>query len=214
VREHSPHIRAYFCLKWHRHDIGALFRCSLRCVGIILLKQFGIQQVGARTWGIVAVTVTLPQLGGRVDFWPFLLLLPSIPAFMHMCMHFYLCYVVIFAHVCIFSGAIVIFPRSPKDLYITRNDKDAAIKSINFYHGNDANTEEIFATYEQEKNMTVVDIFVYILIHKNSHLDITKSDNISIVNHTTFTHSILNLLSGKSYTDTMCHRYCCVLLNW
>jgi hypothetical protein len=46
------------------------------------------------------------------------------------------------------------FPKSPKYLYMTMGDRQAAIDSIRFYQGADADVLAIIHSYDEEKQMS------------------------------------------------------------
>ncbi len=59
----------------------------------------------------------------------------AVPSALHMCGMFY-------------------FPKSPKYLYMTMGDRQAAIDSIRFYQGVDADVVAILNTYDEEKQLS------------------------------------------------------------
>src|SRR3569832_963639 len=101
-----------------------------------------------KLWMIVASGLTLPSALGTELYWPYLLLVPCIPAIIHMSEYTH-------THKYSIIGAVVVYPKSPKFLYISKENRKATVASIQFYHGVNANIDKVIEAYDNERKLSV-----------------------------------------------------------
>uniref|UniRef100_A0A914WPC7 Major facilitator superfamily (MFS) profile domain-containing protein n=1 Tax=Plectus sambesii TaxID=2011161 RepID=A0A914WPC7_9BILA len=105
------------------------------CRGLVATIAFA----GVPVWNTIGATTGLQQLLGTPDAWHYVLLIPAIPALVHMCM-------------------TSMFPESPKFLFITEMEGQQAKNSIMFYHGSSANVKEAMQVMQLESKLGPVNV--------------------------------------------------------
>ena len=72
--------------------------------------------LGGGGWVMFATVIAMPQVFGNAQLWPLYMVIPIIPNLIH-------------------TAFVLIFPRSPKFLYITKQNQKEAVKSVKYYYG-------------------------------------------------------------------------------
>uniref|UniRef100_A0A914WCM7 Major facilitator superfamily (MFS) profile domain-containing protein n=1 Tax=Plectus sambesii TaxID=2011161 RepID=A0A914WCM7_9BILA len=93
-----------------------------------------ISFLGIPFWNTIGATVGLPQLLGTADLWKWILVLPLIPAIIHL-------------------SLTPLFPKSPKFLYISKGSVEESIEAIIFYHGRTVDRNTVLAALDREAQL-------------------------------------------------------------
>lgn len=91
--------------------------------------------IGRTVWLLLGAVLGLPNFLGRYELLPYLVLIPALPAVLHICL-------------------TPMFPKSPKFLFITEQKGREAIDAIRFYHGTKADLPSLLTEYDREAQLT------------------------------------------------------------
>ncbi len=122
--------------------INLVFMFLTECAPTYCRGLFGaMPALFIATWVMIGTVIGLPDVLGSQELLPYLLGYGLLPGLLSLC----LCRA---------------FPESPKYLFITKGDKDRAVRSIYFYHGRNECVEEILAEFQRENSLAHRESFV------------------------------------------------------